>query len=155
MPPTQKIKSSQSRMQMKKLKQILKNQSAKIGDSSDLRSRTVDQVGGTAQPDSDEDNGGTTGARRKGKAKRKKEMPLKLDYTEMRDDDEDDYNLRGGADSEPDQDSPSEADEEEDNLSEDGKKLKEQMADAQARFSEGKSLLTYNIMEDDDEEELK
>ena len=130
MPPTQKIKSSQSRTQMKKLKQILKNQSAKIGDSTDFRSRTVDQVGGTAQTDSDEDKNGNNGARRKGKAKRKKEKPLKLDYTEMRDDDEDDYNFRGGADSEPEPDSPSEADEEEDNLSEDGKKLKEQMADA-------------------------
>jgi hypothetical protein len=36
------------------------------------------------------------GARRKKKARRK-EKPLKLDFQEMRDDDEDDFNFRGGA----------------------------------------------------------
>ena len=39
------------------------------------------------------------------------------------------------------------------NLSEDGLKLKQQMNDAQARISEGKPLLNYQVMVDDDEEE--
>jgi hypothetical protein len=36
-----KLKASQSRIQMKKLRQILKNQAGKIGDD-DFRSKTVD-----------------------------------------------------------------------------------------------------------------
>ena len=137
---------------MKKLRQILKNQAGKIGDD-DFRSKTVDQAGGTAAKDSDEES--APGARRKKKAKRK-EKPLKLDYKEMRDDDEDDFNIRGGADSEPEQQHESEsedAQDQDDQLSEDGRKLKEQMADAQARISEGKPLLNYNVMVDDEEEE--
>jgi hypothetical protein len=73
----------------------------------------------------------------------------------MRDDDEDDFNFRGGADSDEERNSESEGGQEDDNLSEDGRKMKEHMEDAQARISEGKSLLQYNVMVEDDEEEVK
>jgi hypothetical protein len=128
MPPTQKVKSSSSRLQMKKLKQILKNQAAKMTDV-DPRSRTVDQAGGITNNQGDSDDDGTApggnGARRKKKARRK-EKPLKLDYREMRDDDEDDFNCRAGGESEPENErSESEDGQDDDNLSEDGRKLKE------------------------------
>ncbi len=89
---------------MKKLRQILKNQAPKIGE--DWNARTVDQAGGTAGPENDSDNEAMPGARRKKKARRK-EKPLKLDFQEMRDDDEDDFNFRGGAISDDQNDSDS------------------------------------------------
>ena len=74
----------------------------------------------------------------------------------MRDDDEDDFNFRDDGESEHDQESESAgAENQDDDLSEDGRRLKEQMENAQARISEGVPLLRYNVMVDDDEEEVK
>lgn len=74
----------------------------------------------------------------------------------MRDDDEDDFNGGAGNNESDIESAESLVGDDGDgdgDLSEDGLKLKQQMIDAQARISEGKPLLNYQIMVDDEEEE--